>query len=201
MTRKRKKKKHGCAKGFITVLLLLLVTVVLICTGVISNLRNHIEKQIYPLEYKQEILLASSTYDFSPEFICAVIHTESKFRADAQSSAGAMGLMQLMPETFMEIALRRGENRQESDLLTPEINIDYGVYYLRYLMDTYGYEDIYTACAAYNAGLSNVNEWLKNEEYSYDGKTLHTIPYKETANYVSRIKTAQDMYRSLYFEP
>lgn len=201
MTRRGKRKKSGCSKGVFTVLLLLLVTVVLVCTGVLSKLKNHIEKQIFRLEYKQEILLAANTYDFSPEFLCAVIYTESKFKADAQSSAGAMGLMQLMPDTFMEISSRRGESRQESDLLIPEINIDYGAYYLRYLMDTYGYEDIYTACAAYNAGLSNVNEWLKNEEYSYDGKTLHTIPYKETANYVNRIKTAQYMYLRLYFEP
>ncbi len=199
-TRNRKKKSRGCSKGIFTFFLLLLVTVVLISSGAISNLRNYIEKQMYPLEYKEEILLTAAKYDFEPEFLCAVIHTESKFRADAQSHAGAAGLMQLMPETFMEIAGRKGEERTREDMLNPKISIDYGAYYLRYLADTFSYKDIYTACAAYNAGAGNVNKWLTNPEYSHDGESLHTTPYKETTDYIERVKTAQDMYQKLYFE-
>ncbi len=197
---KRRKKRHGCARGILTFFLLLLVTVVLIFSGAISNLRDYIEKQMYPLEYKEEILLAAAEYDFEPEFLCAVIHTESKFRTEAQSHAGAAGLMQLMPETFMEIASRKGEERSTEDMLIPKISIDYGAAYLRYLYDSFGYGDIYTACAAYNAGPGNVTRWLEDTEYSADGKTLHTIPYKETSDYIERIKTAQDMYQKLYFE-
>ncbi len=197
---RRKKKKRGCGKGILTFFLLLLITLVLIFSGAISNLRNYIEKQMYPLEYKEEILLACREYDFEPEFLCAVIHTESKFRADAQSHAGAAGLMQLMPETFMEIADRKGEERSKEDMLIPKISIDYGAYYLRYLADTYDYTDLYTACAAYNAGAGNVNKWLLDTQYSSDGVSLQTTPYKETTDYIDRIKTAQDMYQKLYFE-
>ena len=195
----RRKKKNGCARGVFTFFLLLLITVVLLFSGAISNFRNYIEKQVYPLNYKEEILLACAKYDFEPEFLCAVIHTESKFQAQAQSHAGAAGLMQLMPNTFMEIANRKGEERAESDILIPKINIDYGAAYLRHLYDAYNYGDIYTACAAYNAGPGNVSEWLKNEEYSLDGKTLLSAPYKETSDYIERIRTAQDMYKKLYF--
>lgn len=198
--RNRKKKKGGCSKGLFTFFLLLLVTAVLIFSGAVSNLKNYIEKQMYPLEYKEEILLAAAKYDFEPEFLCAVIHTESKFRAQAQSSAGAAGLMQLMPETFAEIADRKGEERTREDMLIPEINIDYGAYYLRHLADSFDYKDIYTACAAYNAGAGNVNRWLTDTQYSHDGVSLYTTPYKETTNYIERIKTAQDMYQKLYFD-
>ncbi len=196
---RRRKKRNGCGCGIFTFFLLMLATVVLIFSGAISNLRNYIEKQMYPLDYKEEILLAASKYDFEPEFICAVIHTESKFKAEAQSHAGAVGLMQLMPDTFEEIASRKGENYTADHMLIPKINIDYGTAYLRHLYDTFGYEDIYTACAAYNAGPGNVTKWLENEEYSHDGKTLISTPYKETTDYIERIKTAQDMYKKLYF--
>lgn len=197
MSRKRRKKKSGCAKGVIVVLLLLLTTVVLISTGVIASMKTYVEKQIYPLKYEETILQASEDYGFSPEFICAVIHTESKFRESAESSAGAKGLMQLMPETFLWIGEIRGLNCTAEDILTPDVNIDYGVYYLRKLTDQY--EDVYTACAAYNAG-NVVRDWLENEEYSQDGKTLSSIPYEETSDYVKRIKAAEEMYRKLYFE-
>lgn len=197
---RRRKKKRGCGCGITSFFLLILLTVVLIYSGAISNLQNYIEKQMYPLYYKEEILLAASKYDFEPEFICAVIHTESKFKAEAQSHAGACGLMQLMPETFEEIANKKGEERTSEDMLIPKINIDYGTAYLRHLCNTFGYEDIYTACAAYNAGPGNVDKWLMQEQYSYDGKTLISTPYKETTNYIKRIKTAQDMYAKLYFE-
>ena len=197
---RRRKKKRSCAGGVFTFFLLLLITAVLIFSGAISNLKNYIEKQIYPLSYKEEILYIADKYDFEPEFLCAVIHTESKFKADAESSAGAVGLMQLMPDTFTEIAARKGEERTEEDMLIPKVNMDYGCAYLRYLCDNFGYGDIYTACAAYNAGPGNVSQWLADSQYSQDGKTLQSTPYKETTDYIERIKTAQDMYKKLYFE-
>ncbi len=200
--RKRKKKKSGCgcSGGIALFFLLVITTLVLVYSGAVANIRSYIEHQMYPLQYKEYILLAAEKYDFEPEFICAVIHTESKFRADAESPAGARGLMQLMPETYGEIAYRKGDDVELENMLVPQISIDYGVSYLRYLADTCNYGDIYTACAAYNAGPGNVNRWLESEEYSYDGITLHSTPYKETTQYMERIRKAQDMYAKLYFE-
>lgn len=196
-TRRKRRKKRGCAKGVFVVFLLLIITCVLIFTGVLKDLRTGIEKQFYPLEYKEEILYTASKYDFSPEFICAVIHTESKFQSTAESHVGAKGLMQLMPETYQWLCTLRGEEYNAENITIPKVNIDYGVYYLRFLTDRYS--DPYTACAAYNAGLSNVNAWLENADYSSDGKTLSTIPYKETSDYVQRIKEAENTYARLYF--
>lgn len=198
MTR-RKKKNRAVRTAIIVVFLLILTTVILIATGVISEIKKDIDRKFYPLEHKEAILKASEDYDMDPAFICAVIFTESKFREDVTSSAGAQGLMQLMPETFTYLAEKRSEEVPEN-ITDPEVNIDYGVYYLRYLTDTYGYEDIYTTCAAYNAGPGAVNSWLKNEEYSEDGTTLTNIPFEETENYIEKIKKVQDMYQNLYFD-
>lgn len=195
--RRRRKKKSGCGCIVTAGLCFILIACILIFTDVLDTMRHRIELQLYPLGYRQEIMKASDEYNLEPEFICAVIHTESRFDPEATSPVGAKGLMQLMPETFLWLASVRGEDRTESDLLTPRINIDYGCYYLRYLADTYG--DIYTAAASYNAG-SVVTSWLGNPDYSSDGITLSSIPYPETEDYVEKIKTAQQMYQSLYFE-
>lgn len=197
--RRKRKKKSGFRIAVTVVLLLILATVILVSTGVISELKKNIDRKFYPLEHREAILKASEDYDMDPAFICAVIFTESKFREDVTSSAGAKGLMQLMPETFEYLAEKRGEEVPE-DITDPEVNIDYGVYYLRYMTDTYGFKDLYTACAAYNAGPGAVTSWLKNKEYSKDGETLTLIPFEETENYIEKIKNAQEMYQSLYFD-
>ena len=95
-------------------------------TGAFRSIRISIEKYIYPLKYEAEIMKASEKYDLEPEFIAAVIYTESKFKENSESSAGAKGLMQLMPNTFMWLVEKRGDSYTESDIMTPEVNIDYG---------------------------------------------------------------------------
>ena len=199
MSKHRRKKKRGCSTGLIVFFLLILATIVLVSTGVVSNIKKKIDMKFYPLKYKEAILTSCEEYDMDPAFICAVIHTESKFRANADSSAGARGLMQLMPETFEYLASKKGEDVPK-DITDPQTNIDYGVFYYRYLIDTYGFTDIYTAAAAYNAGPGAVNKWLSDSNYSADGKTLDNIPFKETREYIERIKKAQDMYQNLYFQ-
>ncbi len=198
MTRKaRKRKKSGCGCSITLALCFILVACVLIFTDVFETLKHRIELQIYPLVYKEEILRASEDYNLEPEFICAVIHTESSFNPEAESPAGAKGLMQLMPETFLWLSQKRGEALDESMLTVADINIDYGCFYLRYLTDTYG--NRYTACASYNAG-TVVSDWLENPDYSDDGVTLHSIPYPETSGYVEKIKKTEEIYERLYFD-
>ena len=88
-----------------------------------------------------------------------MIDAESKFRANAKSSSGAIGLMQLMPSTAHGIAVHTGGSQfQTQDLYDPEINVRYGSWYLRHLLDKYG--DERTALAAYNAGQDNVDRWM-----------------------------------------
>ena len=105
-----------------------------------------------------------------------------------KSSSGAIGLMQLRPDTAKGIAIRTGGSRfQVSDLYNPEINVRYGSWYLRHLLDKY--DDERTALAAYNAGQHNVDEWLAQGS---------GIRFAETRAYVSRVERLKDIYRRAY---
>jgi soluble lytic murein transglycosylase len=131
--------------------------------------------------------------ELEPSLILAVIRTESSFRENAVSRSGAMGLMQIMPPTAEEMARYMGiENFAPEDVWQPEINIAIGCFYLNRLVNQYG--DIDLGLAAYNAGQGNVNSWLANPEYSKDGKTLDTIPFPETDNYLRRVARNQHIY-------
>jgi soluble lytic murein transglycosylase len=118
-----------------------------------------------------------------------VIEQESKFRADAKSSAGAIGLMQLRPETARGIALRTGGTKFVlDDLYDPELNVRYGAWYLRHLLTKYG-GDERLALAAYNAGQRNVDEWRRAGE---------GIQFAETRAYVDRVQRLEGIYRRAY---
>lgn len=194
-----RKSSRGCLPKFLLAVLIVgILFALLYFTGAFRSIRISIEKYIYPLKYEAEIMKASEKYDLEPEFIAAVIYTESKFKENSESSAGAKGLMQLMPNTFMWLVEKRGDSYTESDIMTPEVNIDYGCYYLSWL-DKYLPGDIYTATAAYNAGMGRVSEWLENPRYSVDGENLVTMPFTETENYVNEIKHKEQKYSELYF--
>ena len=116
------------------------------------------ERLRYPLRYEQVVRGHARNYRLNPALLAAVIYTESKFDANAESAAGAIGLMQLLPDTAKGIAIRTGGKRfVVSDLYVPELNVRYGAWYLRHLLDRYG--DERTALAAYNAGQANVDRW------------------------------------------
>lgn len=155
-------------------------------------------KSIYPLKYGEQVAAAAEETGLSPALLYAVIKTESNFDPNARSHAGAVGLMQMIPETFQWIQRYvHGEELYGDETLSdPEVNIRYGSIVLQYLTEKYGDEK--TALYAYNAGSGNVDKWLGDPRYSNDGKTLHTIPFGETRRYVERIETAQKIYRKLY---
>lgn len=128
------------------------------------------------------ILEYSEKYQLDKDLVYAVIECESGFEADAVSKAGACGLMQLMPKTFLWIT---DTEEGELDIFDPETNIAAGCKYLKYL---YGrFDNLETILAAYNAGEGKVSEWLRNPEYSDDGKNLKIIPYPETSMYVQKV--------------
>jgi soluble lytic murein transglycosylase len=130
----------------------------------------------------------AANYDIDPALLAAVIEQESKFRADAKSSAGAIGLMQLLPDTAKGIAIHTGGSKFVlSDLYNPEINIRYGAWYLHHLMQRYG--DERTALAAYNAGQQNVDRWRA------EGKG---IEFPETRAYVDKVERLKGIYRRAY---
>jgi len=142
----------------------------------------------YPLRYEAIVRGHARNYELQPALLAAVIEQESKFDANAKSSAGAIGLMQLQPATAKGIALRTGGSRFVlSDLYDPEINVRYGAWYLHHLMTKYGDERL--ALAAYNAGQRNVDEWRA----SGGG-----IRFSETRAYVDKVERLKDIYRRAY---
>ena len=199
-TRKRNTKKGGKAKVVIIsiIAVALAVTAVLAATNFYKKTENNLEKSAYPLEYTDLVNKAAKDYNLQPALIYGVIHTESRFNPDAGSSVGALGLMQIMPETFDWLQEKRGEAGKYTteDLYTPSVNIDYGSYLLRYFLDYYGNEKC--AVAAYNAGFE-VSNWLEDPNCSPDGMTLDVIPYPETSEYVVKVENAKQKYIELYF--
>ncbi|TMK80451.1 MAG: lytic transglycosylase domain-containing protein [Actinobacteria bacterium] len=140
------------------------------------------------MRYEQIVRGHARNYRLDPALLAAVIYQESKFRADAKSDSGAIGLMQLKPETAKGIAIRTGGNRfQTSDLYNPEINVRYGSWYLRHLLDKY--DDEKTALAAYNAGQQNVDTWRAQGR---------GIQFSETRAYVDRVEHLKHVYRRAY---
>ena len=157
-----------------------------------------IEKATYPIRYREYVERYAEENSLEPALVFAVIKAESSFRPEVVSSAGAIGLMQIMPRTAGKIAERfGGEFSADADLYDPETNIMFGCALLRWMTDEFGNTD--TVLAAYNAGWGNVTKWLADEAYSTDGATLHTIPFKETENFVKRVASAAEKYRELYY--
>jgi soluble lytic murein transglycosylase len=142
----------------------------------------------YPLRYQAIVRGHARNYRLDPALLAAVIYQESKFDPHARSSSGAIGLMQLLPATAEGIAIHTGGSRfRVSDLDNPEINVRYGAWYLRHLLDKYG--DERTALAAYNAGQDNVDRWRREGT---------GIEFPETRHYVSRVEHLKVLYRRGY---
>jgi soluble lytic murein transglycosylase len=142
----------------------------------------------YPLKYESIVRGHARNYRLDPALLAAVIYQESKFRSNVKSSSGAIGLMQLLPDTAKGIAVHTGGSRfRVSDLYTPELNVRYGAWYLRHLLDKY--RDERTALAAYNAGQENVDEWRRQDR---------GIVFSETRHYVKRVERLKTLYRRGY---
>ena len=142
----------------------------------------------YPLEYEHILRAHGENYDLDPALLAAVVYAESRFDPSARSDAGAVGLMQLLPDTARGIALRTGGDRfVTTDLLDPEINVRYGAWYLDHLRDRYG--DLRLALAAYHAGQGNVDDWLAR-----GGQ----IRFAETREYVRDVSRLRRVYASAY---
>jgi peptidoglycan lytic transglycosylase len=149
---------------------------------------DFVERWRYPLRYRAIVTGHARNYHLDPALLAAVIYQESKFRKDAKSASGAIGLMQLLPSTAHGIALHTGGSQfRTSDLYVPELNVRYGAWYLRHLLERYG--DERDALAAYNAGQDNVDRWRAAGQ---------GIEFAETRAYVDRVEHLKRLYRRLY---
>ena len=147
-----------------------------------------------PLRHDDIIRQQAAEKDLDAALIAAVIYEESRFR-DQTSNAGARGLMQITPDTADYIARRSGGTRfVQEDLATPQINIAYGTWFLRYLIDHYeGNETL--AVAAYNAGITNVDGWVKRAGGPDEFDASRDVPFPETRAYVENVAESRKSYR------
>ncbi len=150
----------------------------------------------YPLKYKDEITVNAENYGVDVSLIASIINVESSYNKNSVSSRGAVGLMQVLPSTGEWVMNRLGKDFKEEDLFEPSINIQIGTYYISYLINYFGEEDL--AICAYNAGMGNVKKWLSVVEYSSDGQSLQKIPYKETENYLKLVHKNRDIYKNKF---
>ncbi len=155
-----------------------------------------------PAAYMDEIQAAAQENNLKPAFLLAVMLCESSFRADAVSSVGARGLMQVMPDTAAWIAGKLNESDTYSDelLYDPQINIRYGSWYLSYLSQRFGGDPVLVA-SAYHAGQGEVSGWLSDSDYSLDGRTININDMVDgpTKQYAQRVVSAYAIYERLYF--
>lgn len=150
-----------------------------------------------PLTHADTIRQQASEKHLDPSLIAGVIYAESKFN-DSTSSAGALGMMQLLPSTADFIAQRTGGTRfTTADLATPDVNIRYGSWYLRYLLNRYGGDEV-LALAAYNGGMGNVDQWVARAGAQGRRLQVSDIPFPETRAYVQRVLDARREYRRTY---
>ena len=163
-----------------------------------------IQQLTLPLEYQSIIRQQAAAKGIDPALIAAVIYAETRF--DARTSpTGAEGLMQIEPATAEFLARRSGGTAfTVADLATPAVNIAYGSYYLRYLMDEFGSSGQSTnttellALAAYNGGETNVHRWLADARGRGQAFTIDDIPFPQTRAYVEKVMQVQQQYRQNY---
>jgi soluble lytic murein transglycosylase len=160
---------------------------------------HHAVREIaLPLRHEDIIRQQARDKGLDPALIAAVIYAESRFRDGQTSAAGAQGLMQITPATARMIARKSGGVAfTVRDLGTPQVNIAYGAWYLRYLMGRYAGNETF-ALAAYNGGEGNVDRWIAAAEQRNEALTIEAIPFSETRTYVQRVRDAEHEYRRSY---
>lgn len=177
-----------------TVIMILIIAILFVL------FKDKLLKILYPKTYSEIISVYAEKYDVEENLIYAVIKAESNFNSKAVSNRDAIGLMQIVEETAIEVATRNQididtENISE-ELLNIDNNINIGTKYLSTLLTQYG--NIEVALAAYNAGIGTVNNWIEKQIIQADGSNIENVPYKETNNYVRKILRDYRVYNELY---
>ena len=181
---------------------LLIIIVFLLATYFIlfkcMKIQDKILKEIYPVRYAEYVEKYAKENNVDPYMIYAIIKAESNFNPNVKSESNAIGLMQLLEETANEISNEiTEESITEETLYDPETNIKLGISYYVYLLNHYNGNNI-LALTAYNAGMGNVDIWIKTQTIREDGSDIENIPYQETNRYVRKILRDYQYYIKLY---
>ena len=180
-----------------------LLAAVVVIGGVIAavvapRVDKAVQEVVLPLRHEDIIRQQAADKGLDPALIAGVIYTESRFR-DQTSHAGAKGLMQILPSTAHDIARKSGGTAfVQGDLANPQVNISYGSFYLRYLLQRYGGNEV-LAIAAYNAGEGRVDQWIFDARHKGEAfdRARH-IPFPETRHYVQQVLDLRARYREEY---
>ena len=151
----------------------------------------------FPYPLRPLIEANSEKYSLDPLLVVAIIKVESNFNPTARSKKGAVGFMQVMPQTAEWIAQQSGLKFNKEDLLKPEHNISYGCWYLNFLQQEFSYKLPLVICA-YNSGHFNVHSWLKNKTWDGSLENSAQIPFEETKIYLKKVVRTYYWYQKLY---
>lgn len=155
------------------------------------------QKILYPYPYRPTVEKYAQKYGVDPYLVIAVIRAESNFMPQSESHKGALGLMQLMPDTASDIAKKMDDkNYTLEELKDPEKNIQYGTWYLANLQKEFN--NIPLTVAAYNGGRGHVKEWISSQQLDPHDLRFEDIPFQETREYVQRVLHFYAKYKELY---
>jgi len=154
----------------------------------------------YPFPYCQEVLYHAERHQVDPYLVAAIIKVESGFEPEAISPRGARGLMQLMPSTAEWVSENTDIDKSDfhvDTLYDPNYNISLGTWYLSHLMERFD-NNLAQVLAAYNGGQGQVKEWINKGVWDGNGDNLEDIPFRETRQYVRKVKRAYLRYEQIY---
>jgi peptidoglycan lytic transglycosylase len=195
--RRRTTRAPGRRRRTFAIFAALAVGATIAVVALVPGVKEGIQELVLPLRHEDIIRQQARDKGLDPALIAAVIYQESKFE-DRTSSAGAKGLMQILPGTAHFIARKSGGTAFElRDLGTPQINISYGSWYLRYLIRHYDGNQV-LAVAAYNAGENNVDKWVRRAGGDKSFNPSTDIPFPETRHYVASVIDHRKQYRDKY---
>ena len=209
--RRKRRKKMSTGKKVAIIVLIVLLIFAIAAVIVIINWKSIIQKAedilptafTYPTEYEEYVTKYGTEYNVEPALIYAVIKTESSFKPKAVSNVGARGLMQLMEEAFTWLKYRMGDQRDITfdSMFDPQTNIQYGTYYLSFLLEHYN-NNIDLAVAAYHGGIGTVDGWLEQGIVDKNNVDVDKIPLTndKTAEYIRRIRKAYYKYKEILKE-
>ncbi|WP_084262118.1 lytic transglycosylase domain-containing protein [Ruminococcus sp. NK3A76] len=200
-----KKRKNGSAKSAMLAILAVCIAIAIFAGYVFYQKKGYIGPQefTYPTSYEEYVLKYSREYNVEPEFIYAVIKTESGFDENAVSNVGARGLMQLMEDAYSWVKYRLDDKSEYNFdvMFDPETNIRYGTYYLSFLLEKYD-GSIDLAAAAYHCGLGLVDSWIEQGTIDPQNFKVEQIPEEndQTSHYINKIRKAYDAYKIILKE-
>ncbi|REE78877.1 soluble lytic murein transglycosylase [Paenibacillus taihuensis] len=187
-----KKRRNKFRRRVVLILCIALLTLLFVRSEWMSH-------WLYPVKYREDIVISANNYKLEPHLVAAIIRVETNYKTGVVSKKGAIGVMQLMPDTAKWIIERGGFTNVTLESISnrADVGIEIGAWYLNSLYNQFD-GNMYTTIAAYNAGPGTVNRWLKGGTWDGQLDTIDQVPYGETRHYIQRVIYYYNKYKDLY---